>query len=128
MRARSLPLLVLLIAAACGDSGVEPVSVPEAATVVAADSIDGLFDWFRSNSGVEHRARYVVADAGAWTTLWQEITRKIGPPMPVPGVDFDRYTVIVASMGIRHQGGFQILIESVHQLGDDMYVVVDERS
>jgi len=129
MRAPSLVGLIACFLAACSDSGTDPVFVPPNATRVEVDSVERLLHYFGGNSGIETRERMVIRDQAAWITLWDRLNAGAGvqPQVDAPVVDFDRYMVIVATMGLRHTGGFQIIVQSVHRVGADLYVVVDER-
>ena len=119
----------MLLGMACSDSGTDPVAVPANAIVVETGPVEGLLHHFRWNSGIEARERIVIRDASAWTALWERMNAATGvqPPGVPPAVDFERNMVIVATMGLRYTGGFQIIIESVHRVGVDLYVVVNER-
>lgn len=129
MRAHWFLFPVVALASACGDSGTDPIGVPANAIAVETAPAVDPFHHFRWNSGIETRERLVIRDAPSWTALWERMNTAtgVGPALVPPAVDFGRDMVIVATMGLRHTGGYRIIIESVHRAGNDLYVVVNER-
>lgn len=81
-----------------------------------------------SYSGIADRRRLVIQNADAWLTLWSEAMRGREPAPEPPAVDFANEMVIVASMGRRGTGGYQITIDEVTRSGSEIAVVVRETS
>lgn len=63
-------------------------------------------------SGLRDSARLVVRDAPAWRATWDAIQREMSPPPPAPAVDFAREMVVVAALGTRPSGGWEIVVDS----------------
>lgn len=61
--------------------------------------------------------RLVVRDSAAFDSLWHRISARNRPPLPVPGVDFQKEMVI--ALGAGSTGGFGIMVESVRPHEDD---------
>ena len=129
-----LPLLLaLLLAAPVGCSADRPGApeggdIPTGAIAIARDSGENpLHDW-RVWSAIDERDRLVIRDRETWERFWLRATANQHPPPPVAQVDFQRSMVVVATMGLRHTGGYNIEIEALHRFGNDLYVTVRETS
>jgi hypothetical protein len=83
---------------------------------------------YRSNSGITTRERLVVTDQARWAQVWADIVRNHSPTPPVPVVDFDRETIVVAAMGQRSSGGYVITIDSGTVEANTVVLSVTERS
>ena len=106
--------LVLSLTAAAALAGCTPASPAqtsatslETRTDMTADSLalhrlpEEVQAAFRYNSGVETAMRETLRDTAAWRTLWTRLTSRVGPPVPLPEVDFAREMVLVAALGER---------------------------
>jgi hypothetical protein len=127
---RSLTLLfsVLLASAAVGcEAGTAAVEVPEGAVQLATQDVSQEVAQYLY-TGIRDRRRLFIDDAASWTALWAEVTAPYQPPPPLPAIDFNTESVIVAAMGQRHSGGYAIAIESVHEADGKVYVTVREQS
>lgn len=82
---------------------------------------------FRFNSGLESPAREVVRDAGSWGRTWSRLSGS-GSASTAPEVDFAREMALVAAMGRRSTGGYEIRIDSVERTGSGLEVRVVETS
>jgi hypothetical protein len=80
--------------------------------------------YYRAGSGLEERAEEVVRDSAAWHALWSRIVDRYSPKPAAPEVDFGREMVLVAAMGQRPTGGYEITIESVTETGAELVAVV----
>ncbi len=110
--------LAALLAAGCGSrpgaEAVPPASAtadspaPRAATVV--DSTATLFH--ASQSGYDEPGTLVIRDRAAWEAAWARLHRGGGAP-PAPAVDFGRDMVLVAALGARPTGGWDVAIDRV---------------
>jgi hypothetical protein len=60
------------------------------------------------DSGFGEQARLVVASQAEWETAWRHVWHGHSPVPAAPAVDFDREVVLVAAMGGRSSGGYQI--------------------
>jgi hypothetical protein len=127
-----------LAAALAGCTGAHEAqtsaSPPEARTPMPQDSFPlrrlgaDVETGFRHYSGMEQPGREVVRDAGAWTRLWVRLSASRGGTSPAPQVDFGREMALVAAMGRRSTGGYEIRIHSVQRQGDGLVVHAVETS
>jgi hypothetical protein len=60
-------------------------------------------------SGLDEPAQLVVRDAVTWQAIWTQINLRTSP-VPLPAVDFSREMIVVAALGSRSTGGYNILI------------------
>lgn len=133
MRYRLLLAPLIAAAAACSSQSPtshEAVAVPLDAIALGDDSVQNPVQDWRLYGGLERRERLVIDNQADWSRLWSRMNANLGiqPPPELPSVDFDRYMVIVASMGTRPTGGYFIEVEGVHRSGSDLYVTVHESS
>jgi hypothetical protein len=129
---------VALAAALAACSGAHEAQThatpPEARTSMPQDSLAlrrlsaDAETGFRHNSRMEAAVREVVRDAGAWSRLWPRLSGSMGGASPAPRVDFDREMALVAAMGRRSTGGFEVRIESVERTGAGLVAHVVETS
>jgi hypothetical protein len=82
--------------------------VPERLTVSRLRPQPGAFD---TNSGLGDSTRLVVHDTSSWRALWQRINAPFFPQPALPSVDFDREMIVVAALGAKPTGGYDIMIE-----------------
>ena len=115
---------VVLIAGGCGLGSV--TGVPADATLVPDDRMELLVD--ESYSGFDERSRQVIRTSAAWEEVWRQLHEGRSDVPERPAVDFETSMVVLATMGSRRSGGYDIDVESVHRNGESMYVVVTERS
>jgi hypothetical protein len=67
---------------------------------------------FSTYTGVGDSLRTVVRDSVIWRQLWQQINRPFFPQPALPVVDFGREMIVVAGLGARPSGGYDVIIES----------------
>ena len=84
--------------------------------------------WTSSVGGVDTAGRHVIQDADAWTELWGKIHRISRPAPKLPGVDFEKQTVLAVFMGRQRTGGHSIRIASVRDTGSEVIVRVKTKS
>lgn len=91
-------------------------------TVTVADLGPRLSAWqpdsaatlaHESYSGIVTAVRLVVTDSRAWGIVWQRVYSNVRPEPPRPTVDFGAEAVLVASLGERGTGGYDIRIDSI---------------
>ena len=75
-------------------------------------------------SGYTTRTRTVIRSAAEWTSVWAQIHGAEQPPPGVVQPDFTSEMAVVAAMGEKASGGFDIAIDSVtvHERGVIVYV------
>ena len=83
---------------------------------------------YRMTSGITRRDRIIVNDEAIWKSLWTELLGSHSPKPSAPTVDFNRETIVVASMGQRSSGGYSVTIDSAGVAGDTVILAVTERS
>jgi hypothetical protein len=132
--AHSLALAAALAACTGAHEAQTSAAAPEAATSMQQDSFPlrrlgaDVETGFRHYSGMEQPAREVVRDAGAWGRLWPRLSASRGGTSAAPQVDFGREMALVAAMGQRSTGGYEIRIHAVQRQGDGLVVHAVETS
>lgn len=75
-----------------------------------------------SNSGFETLTEQTINNSAdfekAWTTAWSHFS----DPTPLPEVNFETETIILVALGARNNGGYQLKINSVHELGNEFTI------
>src|SRR5688572_24543852 len=76
------------------------------------------------NSSITARERVVISNASEWSATWSRIHAAQQPPPPLVQPDFATEMAVVAAMGEKASGGFDISIDSVtrHERGSIVYV------
>ena len=119
MRGRALVLLIGLTVVGCaGDphaQGRNPLTLTRLRATPSA---------FALVSDFEERQRLVVRTPAQWQSVWNAIWPSASQRPALPKIDFDREVVIVAAMGSRPSGGYNIVLDSVSESGNDVNVVV----
>lgn len=108
------PLFVVfaIAAQACDSAPSAPSGEPRPVQVVRLRGEPFSFDY---NTSLGERARLVVRDQTTWREVWASMWRTRSPQPPLPEVDFAREMVLVAALGARATGGYDILIESAYE-------------
>lgn len=70
---------------------------------------------FSPYAGIADPMRAVIRDSTAWRELWQRINRPFLPAPALPAIDFGREMIVVAALGARPNGGYDVVIESAEQ-------------
>lgn len=84
--------------------------------------------WLTLHSGIETPRREVVRDAERWRSIWATAHETWNSVPPVPEVDFGADAVVVAAMGRRPTGGYDIMVEDVRRTEEGLTVEVLEVS
>jgi len=76
------------------------------------------------NSGITTRERVVIRSASEWPATWLRLHGAEQPPPDVGQLDFATEMAVVAAMGEKTSGGFDITIDSVtrHERGSVVHV------
>jgi hypothetical protein len=77
--------------------------VPESAAVLVHADYSGLGD----------AARVVITDADRFALIWSQVYTGLQPQPPLPRVDFGTEGVLLAALGRRGTGGYDIRIDSL---------------
>ena len=103
----------LISLAGCGGAraiGQESSRAPVAVTRLRDGSVA-----FSTYTGLADSLRAVVRDSVRWSQLWERINQPFFPRPALPRVDFNREMIVVAALGARPSGGYDVVIESVAQ-------------
>jgi PrcB C-terminal len=75
-------------------------------------------------SGFDASERFVVRDSARWADAWATAMANYTPIPPLPVVNFEKDMIIVAALGARPSGGYDIAIEGVAPESDGALVLV----
>ncbi|HEV2751963.1 MAG TPA: protease complex subunit PrcB family protein [Gemmatimonadales bacterium] len=120
-RIHSLVLLsVLALLGACQDT-VSPPFATLGNRVAVAPTAVLTHEYY---SGIGDQALFVIADSASLTSIWRQLYMGSQPQPPIPAVDFRTERVLLAALGQRPTGGYDIQIDSVvqYELGIAAYV------
>ena len=87
---------------------------------------------FSQYGGPEHASLAALQSKREWMHLWSQMEPHLPHEMnqtgslPLPSIDFDRHTLIVAAAGKRPSGGFSVVIRSVAESESEVLVSVVE--
>ena len=70
---------------------------------------------FSAYTGLSDSLRAVVRDSALWRQMWDRINQPFFPRPALPAVDFRREMIVVAALGARPNGGYDVVIESAEQ-------------
>ena len=79
-------------------------------------------------SGIREVKQEVVKSADAWEKLWKQHTTTAGEADKIPGVDFSKEMVVVATMGTKRTGGYTIEIVGVEAKDKTLRISVKKTS
>jgi hypothetical protein len=98
--------------------------LPQGASRVPEDQVQVLA--YEHSSGIEERRRAVLRSEAEWADFWTQLHQGRSPVPERPPVDFAQAMVIVAAMGTRPTGGYDIEVEAVGRSGAAYHVIVRE--
>lgn len=75
-----------------------------------------------SNSGFETLTEQTINNATDFEKVWAIAWSHFSDPTPIPVVDFKTETIILVALGTRNNGGYQLKINSVHELGNELTI------
>lgn len=70
--------------------------------------------------------RRIIDERSVWERLWKRAYESRWPTPELPEVDFDHSVVLVAAMGQKPTGGYDITIERVARRSDTLYARIRE--
>jgi hypothetical protein len=113
--------------------GDPPASAPGSlgtltGTAVTLTRFGGDSVAYTSYSGVTAPLTVVIRDPVAWSELWQEIHATTIPVPLLPAVDFTQEMIVVAALGTRATGGYDILLAQAAEDASGLQVEVVETS
>jgi protease stability complex PrcB-like protein len=83
---------------------------------------------FETNSGLGDSLRLVVRDTSSWRRIWQRIHQPFIPQPALPAIDFAHDMIVVAAMGTRPSGGYDVVIEGAGEDSTGVEVFVRQSS
>ena len=83
------------------------------------------FEW---NSGFRVSNRQVIRDLAAWGKAWATIHENKGTKPPLPDIDFTTDMVVVAALGARPSGGYNVLVKGASGSADVITVRLESTS
>lgn len=108
--ARAVILITLaFMCCGCGSAAAAP-STPLAVVRLRAEPY--AYTWA---SGYADPQRIVVRSQAQWQEVWATLWRLHTPTPELPAIDFQREMVVVAAMGMRPTGGYNILIDGASE-------------
>lgn len=120
-----VPLLLATLAGCAAPTGHTPVTeIPAGATTVAWNDAGAVRIAHSYSSGFRQPVRTMVDNDADWQAMWRRYTANIGDPPPAPAIDFTRYEVLVAALGERNSGGYDMSIGRIASTNDYLYVVL----
>lgn len=123
---RMRPLVPALLAAlvACNaPSAITPLTdIPSGAVNVDWNDAGAVRIAHAYNSGFRESARTVIDNDADWRKIWSAYTANLGSPPPLPAVDFSHQEVLVAALGERNSGGYDMRISRIATSSDYLYV------
>lgn len=79
-------------------------------------------------SGFDGPRRELIRDAETWRSAWSTAHAGREPVPPVPEVDFSSGSVVLAAMGRRATGGYEVIVAEVRRTEEALAVTVREVS
>ena len=108
-------LLIVALATSACRSAFAAGQLPATGTVVPIARFREGPTAYSTYSGITDSLRALIRDSVAWRALWQRVNRPFIPEPTLPQVDFHRDMVVVAALGARSTGGYDVVIEGADQ-------------
>lgn len=123
---RMRPLVAALLAALVGCNaptvGTRVTEIPSGAVDVSWNDAGAVRVSHAYYSGIRQSVQTVISNDGDWRSIWATYTANQGTPPAAPAIDFSRHEVIVAALGERTSGGYDITVSRIATAGDYLYV------
>jgi hypothetical protein len=74
------------------------------------------------------RRREIIRSSADWSAAWDELTAVTSESEPAPVIDSGAHVVVLAAMGSRRTGGYDVDVVSVAVDDATLYVTVRETS
>ena len=75
-------------------------------------------------NGFMRPGQFMVRNRVEWHRAWLQVMEGRSPFVPLPAIDFERSIILVATRGEITAGGHDIVIESITETADSLYVTV----
>jgi len=110
----AVPVLAIALSLGCADASSPPVDrttfgsrasvwLPDSSAAIAHEYYSGFVD----------ATDLVITDSPSWVVTWAQIYARLRPQPSLPAVDFRTERVVLAALGQRNTGGYDIRIDSV---------------
>jgi hypothetical protein len=125
LRSRTRLLLPVLLASACSlGVGAEPDQTADRLGVWVPDPTATILR--AEQSGLHVPTFAIVADTGAWRTVWAQTWAEAAAPPHLPFEDFVLTSVLVLGLGDRVGSGYSVTIDSVVSYGSGQVLFATE--
>ena len=115
-------LLAALIGCSNTPTGIRLNEIPAGAVNVAWNDAGAVRVSHAYYSGIRQSVQTVISNDGDWRAIWATYTANQGTPPAAPAIDFSRHEVLVAALGERSSGGYDITVSRIATAGDYLYV------
>lgn len=119
--------LFLLAAGACAPAGT-PSNGEEGDPSFEAGAVEAEALLEAQRTGFEEPRRELIRDAETWRSVWSTAHQGTEPSPPVPPIDFSGQSVVLAAMGRRATGGYEVGVTEVRRTEGALAVTVREVS
>ena len=75
-------------------------------------------------SGFQKETYLVVTNQTQWAEVWKKNSAQQTPAKPLPKVDFEKETVLLAAAGQKQTGGHSIEIVRIDEIADKTAVII----
>lgn len=79
-------------------------------------------------SGLKDYTQRIIESKENWQEMWGAIQQGKSPIPALPDIDFSQYSVIIAGLGQKNTGGYQVNIDKVWLDGDVLHVNLTQTS
>lgn len=86
--------------------------------------IDIVWEFRGSVSSVTTPGLVTVKDPVSMASVWKEHSANLLPPPPMPDIDFDSHTLVMAFLGTSPSTGYWVTVTPVEVRGGDLMVKV----
>ena len=68
---------------------------------------------YQAKSGFNQPLYRAVQDQATWDEMWKKIKRQTPNAGPAPQIDFNRYMILVAAIGVQSNDGYEVRIKRI---------------
>lgn len=124
---RLVPAILAALIGCNAPTGIRSSEIPAGAVDVAWNDAGALRVAHAYYSGIGSSAATVIGNDADWRAIWSKYTANQGNPPAPPAIDFSRYEVVVAALGERTSGGYDMTISRIASTNDYLYVELTAR-
>jgi hypothetical protein len=122
---KGLVLLAFAIAGGCSTvEAVGPTRAELGREEVAFERLGPAGRALAYNSSYEQSVRLVIENESEWGTAWEQVWASMSPTPERPEVDFTRSVIVIAGMGMKPSGGYDIQVTDARRVGDRLEVSI----